>query len=40
LAPRNDDSQKQTMTAVTIEDVPNLRALAEQSHAWPFEEAR
>ncbi len=28
------------MTAVTIEDAPNLRALAEQSHAWPFEEAR
>src|ERR1700719_4292283 len=28
------------MTAVTIEDASNLRALAEQSHAWPFEEAR
>src|SRR6516162_7512061 len=28
------------MTTVTIEDAPNLRALAEQSHAWPFEEAR
>ena len=32
---------KQTIrTAVTIEDASNLRALAEQSHAWPFEEAR
>jgi lysyl-tRNA synthetase, class I len=28
------------MTAATIEDASNLRALAEQSHAWPFEEAR
>ena len=28
------------MTAVTMDDVSNLRALAEQSHAWPFEEAR
>src|SRR6476646_6413491 len=28
------------MTALTAEDAPNLRALAEQSHAWPFEEAR
>src|SRR6516164_4448501 len=28
------------MTAVTIEDASNLRALAEQSAAWPFEEAR
>src|SRR5246500_1375936 len=32
--------KKQTMTAVTIEDASSLRALAEQSHAWPFEEAR
>src|ERR1700758_2007437 len=28
------------MTALTTEDAPNLRALAEQSNAWPFEEAR
>src|ERR1700758_2634699 len=28
------------MTAVTIDNASNLRALAEQSHAWPFEEAR
>ena len=32
--------KKQTMTAMTIEDASNLRALAEQSNAWPFEEAR
>src|SRR5260370_27850059 len=29
-----------TMTAVAIENPSDLRALAEQSHAWPFEEAR
>ena len=28
------------MTTATIENPPDLRALAEQSHAWPFEEAR
>jgi len=28
------------MTAGTPENPPNLRELAEQSHAWPFEEAR
>src|SRR5215467_10888328 len=28
------------MTAATIKDASNLRALAKQSHAWPFEEAR
>src|SRR5690349_2561257 len=28
------------MTAVTIEDASGLRALAEQSSAWPFEEAK
>src|SRR5271163_4862455 len=28
------------MTAATIEDALSLRELAEQSHAWPFEEAR
>jgi lysyl-tRNA synthetase, class I len=28
------------MTAATIEASSGLRALAEQSHAWPFEEAR
>src|SRR5260370_9717200 len=29
-----------TMTAVAIENPSDLRELAEQSHAWPFEEAR
>src|SRR5271169_2014973 len=29
-----------TMTTATIENPSDLRALAEQSHAWPFEEAR
>src|SRR5271167_1322449 len=29
-----------TMTAATSENPPDLRALAEQSNAWPFEEAR
>src|SRR5208283_4935595 len=29
-----------TMTTATIENSSDLRALAEQSHAWPFEEAR
>src|SRR5277367_3296602 len=29
-----------TMTIVAIENPSDLRALAEQSHAWPFEEAR
>src|SRR5579872_6050728 len=29
-----------TMPAATIEFSPSLRALAEQSNAWPFEEAR
>src|SRR5271169_1309810 len=28
------------MTAATIENPSDLRALAEASHAWPFEEAR
>src|ERR1700751_4382985 len=28
------------MNAVTLESTANLRALAELSHAWPFEEAR
>ncbi len=28
------------MTTATIENPSDLRALAEQSHAWPFEEAR
>src|SRR6201996_2684288 len=28
------------MTTLTPEDAPNMRALAEQSNAWPFEEAR
>src|SRR5271155_1007572 len=28
------------MTAATIENALSLRELAEQSHAWPFEEAR
>ncbi len=28
------------MTAATIENPSDLRELAEQSHAWPFEEAR
>src|SRR5262249_40737782 len=39
---RNESTgfKKWAMTAVTIEDASNLRALAEQSHAWPFEEAR
>jgi lysyl-tRNA synthetase, class I len=27
-------------TAVTLENPSELRALAEQSNAWPFEEAR
>src|SRR5271168_2864159 len=29
-----------TMTTATIENSSDLRTLAEQSHAWPFEEAR
>jgi lysyl-tRNA synthetase, class I len=29
-----------TMSAAAIETSPSLRELAEQSHAWPFEEAR
>src|SRR5579871_363958 len=29
-----------SMSAAAIEPSPSLRALAEQSHAWPFEEAR
>ena len=29
-----------TMTTVAIENPSDLRAFAEQSHAWPFEEAR
>src|SRR5579862_6056494 len=29
-----------TMSAATIEPSPSLRGLAEQSNAWPFEEAR
>src|SRR5277367_5311310 len=29
-----------TMSTATIEDPTNLRQFAEQSHAWPFEEAR
>ena len=28
------------MTTAAIENPSDLRAFAEQSHAWPFEEAR